>query len=208
MNNRHMLQHVKDRISSEKEALKKQIAFLEDLESALEMVEDLQRKVPDIHGLAKLIDRVDQIGRDVDMMKLRRGEPIAPPPPPMLVSTSPVARVGGKRGPKSRLDGHARLLLSMLSKAPGVYTVEDITEMLSMGKPAAIRIIRRAAELDPDHVKITTGSRRKIFVHYHPEGVRDIHDRKAGRRPLPFKGGDECRTVFSLPIAIYTLGYI
>jgi len=33
--------------------------------------------------------------------------------------------------------------------------------------------------------------------------------RKAGRRPLsPFRGGDECRTLSSQPIAIYPLGYI
>lgn len=181
-----MLQHVKERISSEKETLRKQIAFLEELESVIEMVEDLQRKVPDMHGLAKLIDRVDQIGRDVDMMKLRRGELIvtpmpsvsAPPPvsAPSPVSAPPIVRVSGKRGPKSRLDGHARLLLSMLSKAPGVYTVEDITEMLSMGKPATIRVIRRAVELDPDHMKITTGSRRKIFVHYRPEGMANLNE--------------------------------
>jgi len=32
--------------------------------------------------------------------------------------------------------------------------------------------------------------------------------RKTGRKPLPFKGGDECRKVPSLPITIYTFGFI
>lgn len=179
-----MLSRIKERISNEKENLQKQIAFLEEVEQALNMIEDIQKKAPDMYGLARLIDRVDQIGKDVDMMKLRRGEPLAAPTPSVVatpIAASPVIvesveahelRKGRKRGPKSRLDEHARLLIKMLSNAPGVYTVDDIMDMMSVGKPAAIKIIRRAVDLDPEHMKITTGSRKKIFVHYYLEGVR------------------------------------
>lgn len=31
---------------------------------------------------------------------------------------------------------------------------------------------------------------------------------KQAEDPSPFRGGDECRTLFSHPIAIYPLGYI
>lgn len=60
----------------------------------------------------------------------------------------------------------------------------------------------------------------KVWDHEGTEILLDGHNRlkicekhklpyrKAGRRPLPFKGGDECRTVSSLPITIYPLGYI
>lgn len=149
-----MLSRIKERISNEKENLQKQIAFLEEVEQALNMIEDIQKKAP-------------------DMMKLRRGEPLAAPTPSVVESVEAhELKKGRKRGPKSRLDEHARLLIKMLSNAPGVYTVDDIMEMMSVGKPAAIKIIRRAVDLDPEHMKITTGSRKKIFVHYYLEGVR------------------------------------
>ncbi len=58
-----------------------------------------------------------------------------------------------------------------------------------------VQIDEYVVELPPTH-----NYRREAYI-------RNIIEKQA-EDPSPFRGGDECRTLFSHPIAIYPLGYI
>jgi len=67
---------------------------------------------------------------------------------------------------------------------------------------ADIRVVR-------DCGQYTEGpSGLSITVWDHGEEINEIFIEKQAEDPPPFRGGDECRTLFSHPIAIYPLGYI
>jgi hypothetical protein len=69
--------------------------------------------------------------------------------------------------PKSKaLDGHAWNLIDLLSKKQRSYTTNELVETLGMNKTTVINVMKRAVELDPDHVKMTHGKRRKLSLTY------------------------------------------
>jgi uncharacterized membrane protein len=70
---------------------------------------------------------------------------------------------------KSRaLDGHAWNLIDLLSKKQGSYTTNELVEMLGLNKTTVITVMKRAVALDPDHLKLTKGKRRKLSLAYVP----------------------------------------
>jgi hypothetical protein len=78
---------------------------------------------------------------------------------------------GGKKAAptemKSKaLDGHAWDLVELLSKKRGSYTTNELVETLGMNKTTVISVMKRAVELDPEHVKMSHGKRRKLSLEY------------------------------------------
>jgi hypothetical protein len=104
--------------------------------------------------LKKLEDQVSRQSRELQALKaVLAGKEISPP----------IER------PKSKaLDGHAWNLFDLLSKKKGSYTTNELVEMLGLNKTTVINVMKRAVELDPDHVKMTKGKRRKLYLAYVP----------------------------------------
>jgi hypothetical protein len=104
--------------------------------------------------LKKLEDQVNRQSRELrDLKAVLAGKEISPP----------IER------PKSKaLDGHAWELIDLLSKKQGSYTTNELVETLGMNKTTVINVMKRALELDPEHVKMTHGKRRKLSLTYVP----------------------------------------
>jgi hypothetical protein len=66
------------------------------------------------------------------------------------------------------LDGHAWNLIDLLSKKQGSYTTNELVEVLGLNKTTVISVMKRAVALDPDHIKLTAGKRRKLSLAYVP----------------------------------------
>ena len=66
------------------------------------------------------------------------------------------------------LDGHAWNLIDLLSKKQGSYTTNELVMMLGLNKTTMISVMKRAVALDPDHLKLTEGKRRKLSLAYVP----------------------------------------
>jgi uncharacterized membrane protein len=66
------------------------------------------------------------------------------------------------------LDGHAWNLIDLLSKKQGSCTTNELMEMLGLNKTTVIKVMKRAVALDPDHLKLTSGKRRKLHLAYVP----------------------------------------
>jgi len=85
-----------------------------------------------------------------------------------------VELMGGKRilppieKRSKALDGHAWNLIDLLSKKQGGYTTNELVEMLDLNKTTVITVMKRAVALDPDHLKLTAGKRRKLSLAYVP----------------------------------------
>jgi len=71
--------------------------------------------------------------------------------------------------PKSKaLDGHALNLIDLLRKKQGSFTTNELVEMLGLNKTTVISVMKRAVALEPDHLKLTAGKRRKLHLTYVP----------------------------------------
>jgi len=66
------------------------------------------------------------------------------------------------------LDGHAWNLIDLLKKKQGSFTTNELVEMLGLNKTTVISVMKRAVALDPDHLKMTAGKRRKLYLAYVP----------------------------------------
>jgi uncharacterized membrane protein len=66
------------------------------------------------------------------------------------------------------LDGHAWNLIDLLSKKQGSYTTNELVEILGLNKTTVITVMKRAVVLDPDHLKLMKGKRRKLSLAYFP----------------------------------------
>lgn len=53
-----------------------------------------------------------------------------------------------------------------MSERPGEYTTAELVDMLGLNKTTVISVMKRAAELDPRHVRLTHGKRRKLTLTY------------------------------------------
>jgi len=105
--------------------------------------------------LKKLEDQVNRQSKELRDLKaeLMAGKRITPP----------------AEGKKSKaLDGHAWNLIDLLSKKEGSCTTNELVEMLGLNKSTVITVMKRAVALDPDHLKLTAGKRRKLSLAYVP----------------------------------------
>ena len=131
------------------------------LVSAIEKISrDSDSKQSDVELLGRLIDQVDRLSKEVSDLKsqlrARQGRPM----PIQETST----------GDRKALDNHAQSLIEIMEERPGRYTTSELVDMLGLNKTTVISVMKRAHELDPKHVKMTQGKRRKLYLSYVSEG--------------------------------------
>ncbi len=131
---------------------------------------ELGSKQSDVELLGRLIDQVDRLSKDVadlkSQIKARQGRP------------APVPEQGTSEG--KALDNHARTLIDIITERPGRYTTSELVDMLGLNKTTVISVMKRAVEIDPKHVKITQGKRRKLYLAYVPEEDGQTAETDAG----------------------------
>ena len=105
--------------------------------------------------LKKLEDQVNRQSKELRDLKaeLMAGKGISPPI---------------EKQKSKALDGHARNLIELLSKKQGSCTTNELVEKLGLNKTTVITVMKRAVALDPDHLKLTEGKRRKLSLAYVP----------------------------------------
>ncbi|HPS92128.1 MAG TPA: hypothetical protein PKV33_08230 [Methanothrix sp.] len=125
--------------------------------SAIEKISsDFNSKQSDVELLGRLIDQVDRLSKEVSDLKsqlrARQGRPM------------PIQETSSSDG--KALDNHARSLIDIMEERPGRYTTSELVEMLGLNKTTVISVMKRSHELDPIHVKMTQGKRRKLYLSY------------------------------------------
>ena len=125
--------------------------------SAIEKISsDFNSKQSDVELLGRLIDQVDRLSKEVSDLKsqlrARQGRPM------------PIQEASSSDG--KALDNHAQSLIDIMEERPGRYTTSELVEMLGLNKTTVISVMKRAHELDPIHVKMTQGKRRKLYLSY------------------------------------------
>ena len=105
--------------------------------------------------LKKLEDQVNRQSKELRDLKaeLMAGKGISPP-------------IEGRKS--KALDGHALRLIDLLRKERGSCTTNELVEILGLNKTTVITVMKRAVALDPDHLKMTAGKRRKLYLAYVP----------------------------------------
>lgn len=123
------------------------------------MSTELNSKKSDVELLGRLIDQVDRLSKDVadlkSQLKARQGR------------SAPAPEQSAGEG--KALDNHAHTLIDIIAERPGRYTTSELVDMLGLNKTTVISVMKRALELDPRHVKMTQGKRRKLYLAYVPE---------------------------------------
>ncbi len=131
------------------------------LVSAIEKISlEFDSKQSDVELLGRLIDQVDRLSKEVSDLKsqlrTRQGRP------------APIQETSSGEG--KALDNHARSLIDIMEERPSRYTTSELVDMLGLNKTTVISVMKRAHELDPKHVKMTQGKRRKLYLSYVSEG--------------------------------------
>jgi hypothetical protein len=127
------------------------------LSEASEISEDFESAPNDDIRLMMLCEKVEQLAIDLESLK-------------KLISTEVPDRksveedMGSRREVGPALDRHARDLMQRLIGRPGIYTTDQLVELMDMNKPAVIAAMRRANELDSNHFMLSAGRRRRIFL--------------------------------------------
>ena len=120
---------------------------------------ELGSKQHDVELLGRLIDQVDRLSKDVadlrSQLKARQGR-VAPVQEPTASESK-------------ALDNHARTLIDIITERPGRYTTSELVDMLGLNKTTVISVMKRAVDLDPKHVRISQGKRRKLYLAYVPD---------------------------------------
>jgi len=124
------------------------------------MSQMLSSKQQDVDLLGRLIDQVDHLSKEVadlrSQMKTRQLRPTT----------------RAQKGNEGKaLDNHTKTLIDLMKERPGRYTTSELVDMLGLNKTTVISVMKRAAELDSMHVKLTQGKRRKLYLSYTPEDV-------------------------------------
>ena len=153
----------------EKERKEAQGMFM--LVSAIEKISrEIDSKKSDVELLGRLIDQVDRLSKEVSDLKsqlrTRQGRP------------APVQETSSGDG--KALDNHARSLIDIMAERPGRYTTSELVDMLGLNKTTVISVMKRALELDPKHVKMSQGTRRKLYLAYISEDEAKIAETTSG----------------------------
>jgi hypothetical protein len=152
------------------------IALIMAVEHMSDMLSSKQR---DVELLGRLIDQVDRLSKEVSdlksQLKARQGR------------SASTAQVTSKTTEGRALDNHAQTLIELMSERPGRFSTSDLVEMLGLNKTTVISVMKRAVDLDPKHVKLTQGKRRKLTLAYIPD------EGNSGEMMESAEGGDEDR---------------
>jgi hypothetical protein len=124
----------------------------------------INSKQSDVALLGRLIDQVDSFSKELADLKSQ-----------MAVRQSHSSIPAQRRGTKKNkpLDNHARALIEILKDRPGRHATQDLVDMMGLNKVTIIRVMKRAIEIDPVHIKLTRGKGRKLYLSYIPEGNVD-----------------------------------
>jgi hypothetical protein len=141
------------------------------LVSAIEKIsKELDSKQNDVELLGRLIDQVDRLSKEVadlkSQLRTRQGRAV------------PVPEQNGGDG--KALDNHARSLIDIMAERPGRYTTSELVDMLGLNKTTVISVMKHALELDPKHVKMSQGKRRKLYLAYVPEEETKTNEASIG----------------------------
>jgi len=141
------------------------------LVSAMERIsQEMESRQSDVELIGRLIDQVDRLSKDVadikSQLRTRQGRAA-----PVQESAS---------GDGKALDNHARSLIDIIEERPGRYTTSELVDMLGLNKTTVISVMKRAHELDPVHVKMTQGKRRKLYLSYVPDEAGGSEQTAAG----------------------------
>ena len=120
------------------------------------MSQDMESKKSDVELLGRLIDQVDRLSKEVSDLKSQF----------RTRQARPSAAVESSSGDGKALDNHARSLIDIMAEKPGRYTTSELVDMLGLNKTTVISVMKRALELDPKHVKMSQGKRRKLYLSY------------------------------------------
>ena len=134
------------------------------------MSRELDSKKSDVELLGRLIDQVDRLSKEVSDLKsqlrTRQGRP------------APVQETSSGDG--KALDNHARSLIDIMAEKPGRFTTSELVDMLGLNKTTVISVMKRALELDPKHVKMSQGKRRKLYLAYVSEDETQTVEASSG----------------------------
>jgi len=150
-----ILELYKTRLAEKEKDLSGYRAMIQLVTTIEKMSQEVLSAQSNVALLKKLEDQVDRQSRELRDLKveLEAAKRISPP-------------VRKQKG-KAR-DGHAWELIDLLSKKQGSCTTNELVEMLGLNKTTVISVMKRAVALDPDHLKLTRGKRRKINLAYVP----------------------------------------
>jgi len=150
-----ILELYKTRLAEKEKDLRGYQAMIQLVTTIEKMSQEVLSAQSNVALLKKLEDQVDRQSRELRDLKveLEAAKRISPP----------VRKQKGKT-----LDGHAWNLIDLLSKKQGSCTTNELVEMLGLNKTTVISVMKRAVALDPDHLKLTRGKRRKINLAYVP----------------------------------------
>ena len=127
----------------------------------------INSKQSDVMLLGRLIDQVDRLSKDVtdlkSQMKVRQSRSVAP------------VQEQGSNEFRAQ-SNHAMNLVDLMRERPGRYTTSELMDMLGLNKTTVIGVMKRAIEIDPRHVKLTQGKRRKLYLSYIPEEDNQMVD--------------------------------
>ncbi len=136
--------------------LKEERAMIELITAVNKLSESVGAR-SDVELLGRLIDQVDRLSKEVADLKTQLKA--------RHIRVSKDVRYGEGRA----IDKHALALIEIVSEKPGQYTTAELVDMLGLNKTTVITVMKRAAELDPKHVKLTHGKRRKLTLTYIPD---------------------------------------
>ena len=157
--------------ADEIEKSKKEAQSMILLVSAMERVsKEMDSKQSDVELIGRLIDQVDRLSKDVadikSQLRTRQGR------------SAPVPESASGDG--KALDIHARSLIDIIEERPGRYTTSELVDMLGLNKTTVISVMKRAHDLDPVHVKMAQGKRRKLYLSYVPDEASGSEPAAAG----------------------------
>ena len=150
-----VLELYKTRLAEKEKDLRGYQSMIQLVTTIEEMSQEGLSAQSNVALLKKLEDQVNRQSKELRDLKveLTAGKRISPP----------------TEGKKSKaLDGHAWNLIDLLSKKQGSFTTNELVEMLDLNKTTVITVMKRAVAIDPDHLKLTAGKRRKLSLAYVP----------------------------------------
>jgi hypothetical protein len=156
-----LLEVYKKKVAESERELEETQAMIGLIMAVENMSKMLTMKQQDVDLLGRLIDQVDHLSKEVadlkSQMKTRQ-------------TRSSVSRTL-KVAEGIALDKHTSSLIDLMKERPGRYTTSELVDMLGLNKTTVISVMKRAVEMDPSHVKLTQGKRRKLYLSYIPEDL-------------------------------------
>lgn len=150
-----LLELYKNKAAETERKLKEEQAMIELITAVNRLTEGVGAR--DVELLGRLIDQVDRLSKEVADLKTQ------------LRARHARASKDLEYGEGRAIDKHARALIEIMSERPGDYTTAELVDMLGLNKTTVITVMKRAAELDPRHVRLTHGKRRKLTLTYVPD---------------------------------------